>query len=337
MEQAEAAGQPVHFETFSERARKWYGASVYPTASGLSVYFRDVSQKKRAEEQAAALQKITAAFSEALTPQQVAQVLVDQGLAMLNATASIIALLSDDGRRLVTISGHHISPQLFQKYSVVPVDAPILIAHELREGKPIWIDSYETYQQRYPEIAPLWSPEDLQAVVALPLMVDGRAIGSIGLSFRHPRVFDEEGRKFILILAQHCAQALERARLAIQAQEAAALEERQRLARDLHDAVSQSLFTASMLADMLPLLWERNPDKARESTQQLARVSRSALAEMRALLIELRPTTLLNNSLSDLPNRLRARHSGGNQAAAGCPHRLLPGGAGSAQQCRQAF
>jgi PAS domain S-box-containing protein len=315
MEQAAATGQPTHFDAFSARVGRWYGVNVYPTSSGLSVYFRDITQQKRSEQRATALQKITAAFSEALTPQQVAQVLVDQGLATLHATASVIALLSDDGRQLVTISGHHINPQLFERYSVVPVDAPILIAHAVREGKPIWIDSYQTYQERYPEIARLWSPDDLQAVVALPLTVDGRVIGVLSLSFRDPRVFDDEERSFIQILAQHCAQALERARLAVQAQQAAALEERQRLARDLHDAVSQSLFTASMLAEMLPILWERNPAKARESTQQLARVSRSALAEMRTLLLELRPTTLVNSKLGDLLQQLTQAIQGRRQIA----------------------
>jgi PAS domain S-box-containing protein len=313
MEQAAATGQPMQFDAFSARVGRWYGVNVYPNNNGLSVYFRDITQQKRSEQQAAALQKITAAFSEALTPQQVAQVLVDQGLATLNATASVIALLSDDGKQLVTISGHHINPELFRQYSAVPVDAPILIAHAVREGKPIWIDSFETYQERYPEIARLWSPDDLQAVVALPLTVDGRMIGVLSLSFRDARMFEEEERNFIQILAQHCAQALERARLAVQAQEAAALEERQRLARDLHDAVSQSLFTASMLAEMLPILWERNPAKARESTEQLARVSRSALAEMRTLLLELRPTTLVNSKLGDLVKQLTQAIQGRRQ------------------------
>jgi signal transduction histidine kinase len=84
------------------------------------------------------------------------------------------------------------------------------------------------------------------------------------------------------------------------ARELATLEERQRLAQNLHDAVNQSLFSAGLIAEVLPRLWERDQEEARRSLEDLRRLTRGALAEMRALLAELRPSTLTDAELGDL-------------------------------------
>jgi PAS domain S-box-containing protein len=76
--------------------------------------------------------------------------------------------------------------------------------------------------------------------------------------------------------------------------------ERQRLAQNLHDAVNQSLFSAGLIAEVLPRLWERNQTAARKSLEDLRRLTRGAQAEMRALLAELRPSVLTEAELGDL-------------------------------------
>jgi signal transduction histidine kinase len=78
------------------------------------------------------------------------------------------------------------------------------------------------------------------------------------------------------------------------------LEERQRLARNLHDAINQSLFSAGLIAEVLPRLWDRDQEEARRSLEDLRRLTRGAMAEMRALLAELRPSTLTDAELGDL-------------------------------------
>jgi signal transduction histidine kinase len=83
-----------------------------------------------------------------------------------------------------------------------------------------------------------------------------------------------------------------------------ALEERQRLAQNLHDAVNQSLFSASLIAEVLPRLWERNHDEGRQSLEDLRRLTRGAMAEMRGLLAELRPLVLTDSEMGDLLRQL---------------------------------
>ena len=80
--------------------------------------------------------------------------------------------------------------------------------------------------------------------------------------------------------------------------------ERNRLARELHDAVTQTLFAASLIAEVLPDLWELDEAEAHKSTEELRQLTRGALAEMRTLLFELRPAALNQACLPDLLRQL---------------------------------
>jgi PAS domain S-box-containing protein len=95
----------------------------------------------------------------------------------------------------------------------------------------------------------------------------------------------------------------ERARLEEERQNAA-IEERTRIARELHDSVNQTLWSSALIADVLPQLWEQNAENGQHKLAQLRQLNRTALAEMRTLLLELRPAAVLEASLGDLLNRL---------------------------------
>ena len=101
-------------------------------------------------------------------------------------------------------------------------------------------------------------------------------------------------------IAEQLGVAIENARLFEQVGQAAIAAERNRLARDLHDAVTQTLFSAGMIADVLPRIWERNPEEGRRWLEELRQLTRGALSEMRTLLVELRPAALLDTDLGDL-------------------------------------
>lgn len=92
--------------------------------------------------------------------------------------------------------------------------------------------------------------------------------------------------------------------LATKAVEDAIAAERTRLARDLHDAVTQTLFSASLIAEVLPEIWDMDQAEARKSTEELRQLTRGALAEMRTLLLELRPAALTQARFPDLLKQL---------------------------------
>ncbi len=134
----------------------------------------------------------------------------------------------------------------------------------------------------------------------VPLAVRGGLIGGLGVAETSKNYFTAHHADLALKVANQAAIAMNNAELYGHAQALAVLEERQRLARDLHDAVNQSLFSAGLIAEVLPRLWERDQAEARRSLEDLRRLTRGAQAEMRALLAELRPSTLTDSNLGDL-------------------------------------
>ena len=148
------------------------------------------------------------------------------------------------------------------------------------------------------------------ALLAVPLAVEDHRYGVISLYYHQPHEFDDDQVALATAFADQTALAIENARLREQAEQAAVIEDRQRLARELHDAVTQTLFSASLIAEVLPDLWEADPEEARDRLSQLRRLARGALAEMRILLVELRPQVLADLALHDLLRQLADAASG---------------------------
>jgi len=131
-----------------------------------------------------------------------------------------------------------------------------------------------------------------------------KIIGVINVQSDRLDDFDESDLAVLQSLANQAAIAIENARLYEQARKLAVMEERQRLARELHDAVTQTLFSASLIAEAVPDLWESDPQEGRALLAELQQLSRGALAEMRTLLLELRPAALVEANLRDLLRQL---------------------------------
>ena len=124
------------------------------------------------------------------------------------------------------------------------------------------------------------------------------------ITSRSSHALDEQDLFAAKTIADQLAIAVENTRLYQNARELAASKERQRLARDLHDAVSQTLFSVSLIAEVLPRIYEKDPEQGRQKLEELRQQTRGALAEMRMLLLELRPAALAETSLPDLLRQL---------------------------------
>jgi PAS domain S-box-containing protein len=144
----------------------------------------------------------------------------------------------------------------------------------------------------------------VRSYLGAPIELEGEVIGYIHLNSSQPGFFSQVHAERLQAFTDQAAIAIQNARLYEQAQALAALEERQRLARDLHDAVSQTLWTASITADVLPELWKKDRAEGERSLERLRRLTQGALAEMRTLLLELRPAALIEARLEDLLNQL---------------------------------
>ncbi len=146
--------------------------------------------------------------------------------------------------------------------------------------------------------------ENLQLIISVPLMAKGQMLGAIQLGTHTPRNVTADELSLLAAIGQQTGVAVENARLYEHAEESAAAAERSRLARDLHDEVTQTLFSASLIADVLPRIWELSVEEGTRRLEEVRQLTRGALAEMRTLLLELRPAALAEADLSDLLRQL---------------------------------
>jgi nitrate/nitrite-specific signal transduction histidine kinase len=144
----------------------------------------------------------------------------------------------------------------------------------------------------------------VEQVIAIPLMAKGRLVGSLNLSTNHSRTYPPEQIALLKTIGQQIGVAVENAYLYEQAEQAAITAERTRLARELHDAVTQTLFSANLIADVIPRVWKRDPEEGMQNLEELRQLTRGALAEMRTMLLEMRPETLERVDIKSLLTQL---------------------------------
>ena len=137
----------------------------------------------------------------------------------------------------------------------------------------------------------------VRASMLVPLMLREQAIGMLVLTSNEERAFTQHHASLALAIANQAAVAIENARLYEQAQSLAAIEERQRLARELHDSVSQALYGISLGVHTARMQLDRNPKDLVESLDYVLELADAALIEMRALIFELRPESLETEGL----------------------------------------
>lgn len=273
--------------------------SIQNMARALEVETRErdqlLAERVRANERISALYDVARTVNQSLDSDEVLRL----ALARLEAHTQMracVALLRDEdtGRfKIVLTDGlgeetvaelsglmeeemaQHFATEVLQRDALTPIDL-----HEL----PI-----ET--------------QPFQLAVAVPLRAKGNDLGVLILATPEVSAVSDDEQQLIEALAKQVGTALEHARLYSQSRRLAVAEERQRLARDLHDSVTQSLFSMSMMAQALPSLIERNAGRAVERATRLSDLARGALAEMRMLILELRPAALREMGLVDALER----------------------------------
>src|SRR5919202_3440434 len=141
----------------------------------------------------------------------------------------------------------------------------------------------------------------MRSFLGVPIVTEGEVIGAFYLTDKKgPRgaVFDDADQELIETLAAHAAVAIQNARLYERSRELTVVEERNRLARELHDAVNQTLFSVTLIADAAALLVDTEPERAKEQLRAVRELARGAMDELRSLIFELRPADLVADGLA---------------------------------------
>jgi signal transduction histidine kinase len=298
-----------------ERVLTMLASGAVIQLENVRLYQEEQAQRHDAEQRrqvAEGLRDILTILNSTRPLNEILESIVAQAGRLLNADAGVIYRL-EVGQQLIAVEAASGMPPEFLTLESLPLVAsgpnqailkrqpfavPDLAAHLAAAN----VDDSSLLPQIQAGIEVV--SREFGAYLAVPLIIKDEVYGAISLYYCAPREFSDEEIGLVVTFADQAALAIENARLYERAQQVATVEERQRLARELHDAVTQTLFSASLIAEVLPRLWERNQEQGRQRLEELRQLTRGALAEMRTLLLELRPATLVDAELGDLLRQL---------------------------------
>ncbi len=221
-----------------------------------------------------------------------------------------IALLEEDPRFLEmrTVVGPSADALLGAR---IPTEGSFA-AEALRTNRPQRSDDAQNDPRGYKHSLMLGNT---RTILSVPMKTRQRTVGVLSVYNKEGETegeggFTDRDADLATFFANQAAAAIENARLYEQTREYAVVEERNRLARELHDSVTQSLFSVTLLSEAALNLLDRDAAKARERLERANELAQGALAEMRALIFQLRPMTLQEEGLlSALKKHLNAVHS----------------------------
>ena len=175
-------------------------------------FTRDITARKRAHDALMRLHAITAALSEARTQAEVLEVVTTHTVAATCALGASVYLLGADGSRLELARAVGYADRVTDRAATIPLDAELPAAEAARHARPVFLNSIDECR-RYPDLRDAIGPTASRSLARVPLIVDGRPIGVLGVSHGQAGAFGENEQAFLAALAEQCAQALERARL----------------------------------------------------------------------------------------------------------------------------
>ncbi|MFD7438546.1 GAF domain-containing sensor histidine kinase [Streptomyces sp. NPDC059861] len=246
----------------------------------------------------AAVSTALLAMSRHLEVRDVLKTIVASARELLDAQYAALGVPDDHGGfAQFVVDG--VSDDQWKRIGPLPRQHGVLAAM-LREAKPQRLADVRTDARfgGWPSAHP-----DLADFLGLPIRDGDEVIGALFLANKNcPKPegtcgFDADDEELLAILAQHAAIALTNARLYERSRELTIAEERSRLAHELHDAVSQKLFSLRLTAQAAATLVDRDPARAKGELQQVAALAAEATDELRAAVVELRPAALDEDGL----------------------------------------
>jgi GAF domain-containing protein len=196
-----------------------FAATTALVAQILDRVRRAGEQAERQSRRRAALQSLTARLVTVLDPTRLAAAVVEAD-AGLDARSAFVATVDPEGDMLHMVSSAGYPPDMVRLWSSFSLSASVPASEAVRTGRPVFLGSRAERAARYPDLDRERVETGEGALVAIPLVVEGRPIGVLGLNFAHDHAFDAEDRDFLSTVGGQCAAALDRARLSREEEEA---------------------------------------------------------------------------------------------------------------------
>jgi PAS domain S-box-containing protein len=307
----------VHSTAFTYKGKPHRLSALRDITEQMHAYQLLEQRVEERTRELSTLLEVSHAVASTLELQPLLALILDQLNAVIGYSGAAICIFKSGVATVVDCQGqqpvklavrHHISlDQADQAMEILRRREPFIIG-DMREETPL-TQTWQAILGTMPETNSYCRHASL---IAVPLMPKDQVIGILTLTAREPHYFTPHYAALVLAFANQAAIALENAQLYEQAQEWAAMEERQRLARELHDSVSQALYGIALGAHTARTLLDRDPHQVIEPLDYVLSLAEAALVEMRALIFELRPESLeregLVGALAQQAAAVQARH-----------------------------
>jgi signal transduction histidine kinase len=253
-----------------------------PAAIAIANAWRYEDERQRADRMAL-VARVARLVTADLRLEELLQRAADAIHELLGFPNLAIPLIDPEqpGILVLSVKGGHYKPRIPGEYRI-PITTG-LMGEAARTRRTVLVNDV-TADPRY---LPTPGGAPARAELAVPILLGDRVLGVVNVERDEP--FSEEDAGIVGIIADQLAVAIENARLYASAQQVAVLEERQRLARELHDAVTQHLSSLTLIAQTLGPAYSRDREEGESRARRVVELSQVALDEMRVLLAELRP------------------------------------------------
>lgn len=243
----------------------------------------------------ATLNAIAGVASRSLNLDEILNNALEQILEVLGMEWGGAYAIDDEGATLRLLAQRGLPQDFVDRISPRPLKGSVVEEAALTGHPRVW------HTRDYPEVAlkPFLEREGIDQVVGVPLTVKGRLVGAFMFGALRARPISPEELSLLDASGQQIGIAVENARLYRQAEQTAAMAERTRLARELHDSVTQSLYSVTLFAEASARLMALDDYAgATEHLRELRDTAQEALQEMRLLIFELRPSALEHQGLA---------------------------------------
>lgn len=325
--QAVSEQVPVEFETFYPPINGWFEIHAYPFQEGLSVYVRDITDRKQAEEELreryekiTAMEQLSEVMVRSLRLDYRLQGAVETVLEVTKFEAGCIYLVDKPGAllhlRYQKGFTHNLIKNVLDKLVIQGV-----VGQAAQRGEAYFIEDVENHPMFGPYVGQL---ESVLAFASIPITSKGRVLGVLNISRRARYEFSDQERLILQAFGNQIGIAVENAQLFEGAKEQARKirqlsidltnvqeEERKHFARELHDGLSQTLTILKLNAEMSLRQGSDDLEKGREFLKEVIELADEAQAEAKEIAYDLRPTVLddfgIKSAISLLATKFQRR------------------------------
>ncbi len=310
--------EPGFFNQVEENYVQIFSSLAAIALENARLYQREHERRHESERRqrvAEGLRDILKALNSDKPLEDLLQFIVEQAQQMMGADP-VIRYSESLSQPLKTITPNSFPAELFNRLSAYTYSNPNSeLKNQLIRGEYVLQPDYKAHVAELvadkldveePQLFAVMQSiaENYACGLVMPILVQGKLFGSLRFFYREAQIFERETCQLAMMIAEHAALAIENSILRREAQLAAVSLERSRLARELHDSVTQTLFSSSLIAEILPRLYETNQPEAERRLGELRYLAKGALAEMRTLLMELRPNAIMEAKPHELLRHL---------------------------------